>query len=649
MTINLSNHYNRFNPADGDEAILFRAGRGLQSPELNEMQSIREHQLKRIADQFMVDGSIQSGGAIVIDQDTGATTCATAEIYLRGRIRDVAERQMIIPILGDVQIGVWLTESVVTELEDPTLRDPAEGARNYDEPGAARLRIHAEWGLSNDDHTGNFYRVYDVENAVLKIKSAPPDMTGFNNALARYDRDNNGGHYIIHGLDVIYNSHDDINETYSIREGKAHVFGYEIELPTSLRLRFPFDPDLQTILSEPHQFNNPDGAKQRVNIDRTPVHDIRKVDITKQVTQTIIHGSYSGVADALPDDAVIEIVKVKQSATTYNKTTDYIFSGGLIDWSPAGNEPAPGSSYEVTYKYITQVVPTDVDERGFSVEGAVEGSLILVDYQWRLPRTDTITIDREGKITRIKGMPRRFNPKPTPAPTGQLELAQLLHNWFDDKPTNVNNTAIAAVAMGTLQDMRSDIFDLYDLVAIERLRSEAIATAPTATRGVFVDPFQNDSMRDLGQAQTAAIVDGELMLPIHADVHSLDAGDLASRPITLPYRDVLIIEQLARTGIMKINPYAAFDPIPASVTLMPPVDIWTDTETVNGADVTRDFGGGGLLSRTTETIERRTIGVKAAEYLRPITIKFNIEGFRPDEPLRNVIFDGIEINVEAQS
>lgn len=645
MDINLANYYDLDDPARGDEAILFRAGLGLQSRELNEMQSIRERQIKRIADQFMVDGSILSGGAIVIDQDTGATTCATAEIYLRGRVRDVSERKMTIPISGEVQIGVWLTETVVTELHDPTLRDPAEGTRNYDEPGAARLRVTAEWGLSTDDHTGNFYRVFDVENGVLKIKSAPPNMSGFNNALARYDRDNNGGHYVIHGLDVIYNSHDGSEETYSIREGKAHVYGFEIELPTSLRLKFPFDPDLQTILSEPHQFTDQGGGKMRVNVDRAPIHNIRKIDITKQKTATVLHGSYSGVADALPDNAVIEIVKVEQSGTTYKKTTDWVFSGGLLDWSPSGDEPAPGSSYDVTYKYITQIEAIDPDERGFSVEGAVDGSLILVDYQWRLPRIDTVTIDREGKVNRIMGMPRRFNPKAVPAPSGQLELAQLWHSWFSDTPTQVKNTAIAAVSMGTLQDMRHDIFDLYDLVAIERLKSDAIATAPAATRGVFVDPFQNDSQRDLGQSQTATIVDGELMLPIAAAVKLLDEH---TAPVTLPYKKILLIEQTARTGIMKINPYAAFDGIPATVNLIPPVDTWTATETINQADTTRILGSG-ALTRTEEIIERRTAGTKAAEFLRPITIKFRIEGFRPDEPLRNVIFDGIEIAVEEQS
>lgn len=117
--INLANYYRR--DTAHEEQILFRAGLGLQSPELNEMQAIHAAVIRRIADRIMSDGAIISGGAVVIDADTGATTCATAEIYLRGRVRDVAERKLTIPTSGTVEIGVWLTETVVTELEDPTL------------------------------------------------------------------------------------------------------------------------------------------------------------------------------------------------------------------------------------------------------------------------------------------------------------------------------------------------------------------------------------------------------------------------------------------------------------------------------------------------------------------------------------------------
>ena len=639
--INLANYYRR--DTAHEEQILFRAGLGLQSPELNEMQAIHAAVIRRIADRIMSDGAIISGGAVVIDADTGATTCATAEIYLRGRVRDVAERKLTIPTSGAVEIGVWLTETVVTELEDPTLRDPCEGTRNYDEPGAARLRVSAVWGLSTDGGTGNFYRVYDVEDGHLKIKTAPPDLSGFAAALARYDRDNNGGHYVINGLRLVWVESNDTEETYSLQEGKAHVYGHEIELATALRLRYPFDPDLQLIQSEPHQYNGGATGKMRINVDRAPIHDVRKLSIHREKTETVLHGSYAGVADALPDPAVIEIVKVQQGSTSYKQTKDYNLVAGQIDWSPAGAEPAPGSSYSVTYRHIVQVEPIDLDERGFTVENAVPGSLVQVDYQTRLPRTDTLTLDRKGNLTRIKGMPRRVNPKAPPATTGQLELAQLHHTWFKDAPTTVRITAIVAVSMGTLQDMRSDIFDLYDLVATLKLQTKAIATAPAATRGVFVDPFLDDAMRDLGQSQTAAIVDGELMLPIRADVAPLSD---ATTPLTLPFRKVVLVEQTARTGHMRINPYSAFDPIPATVTLTPPVDYWTQTETVNGADVTRIFGSGGA-TRTSESIERRTVGTRKAETLRPISITFRAEGFRPDEEIRRVIFDGIEIAVEA--
>lgn len=644
MKIHLENYYDRFDPDVANyDKLLFRSSLGLQSAEMNEIQSVLDYNMTRIANQFMTDGSVLSGCAVIIDQATGSTTCAGGEIYLRGRVRDVAEKKLTIATEGEVQIGIWLSETIVTELHDPSLRDPAEGSKNYDERGAGRLLINAVWGTDADGLTGNFYRVYDVFNGVLKIKSAPPDMTGFNNALARYDRDNNGGNYIIHGLRTRYIETKDGLMHYSLQEGKAHVYGHEIELPMSLRLKFEHDPDLQTIISEPHQFNQKGGARQRINVNRTPIHDIRKIDITVQKTAQVVHGSYQGVADELPDTAVIEIVKVSQARTTYKPNEDFIFQGGKIDWQPSGNEPTAGSTYNVTYKYITQAEPIEQDERGFSIENAVEGTLVLVDYQCRLPRIDTLVMAKDGTISRIKGTPHSYAPRALPAPLGMLELAQLHHDWFADSPVLIKDTAISAVSMTSLQDMRADIITLYDLVAEQRLKNEAMADAPAATRGVFVDAFLNDTQRDLGQEQTAAIVDGLLMLPITPSVHALDRP--SDKAQTLPFELEVIIEQTAITGSMKINPYAAFDPIPAEVKLIPSVDTWTRTDTVNQANETRLIGRGGR-TRTRTDESRRVTAVVDAEFLRPIDISFEIKGFLPAEELRVVNFDGIMIEVE---
>lgn len=644
MSKKLPDYYNRHKAKSPDETLLFIASRGLQSAELNEMQSISDERITRLMNTFLVDGAIQSGGACVINQGTGETTLAAAEIYIRGRIRDVPEKQFIIPVTGEVFVGVWLAETIVTAIDDPTLRDPAEGSRNYDEAGAARLRVTAQWGLSTENQNGNFYRVYDIENGVLKIRSAPPDMSGMNNALARYDRDNNGGNYIINGMGVSFIKHENEKISYSIQEGKAHVYGFEIEFPTALRVEYPFDPDLQTILSEPHQYQAGSNGKMRVDVDRPPINNIIKVDITKEKTTTIIHGSYSGVVDALPDNSIIEVLEVKQNSTVYQSTRDFIFKGGNLDWSPSGQEPAPGSSYQVKYKFITQAEIEAQDETGFTVSGAVAGSLVLVDYQWRLPRIDTLSLDREGKVHRIKGLPDRINPKPANVPLGQLELAQLNHRWHSKNPTKIISTAVAAVSMSTLQAMRQDIMSLYDLVAIERLKTDAVASAPAATRGVFVDPFLDDDLRDLGQSQTAAIVDGELILPIRADIKPLDS---TNRPITLPYEREVIIDQTAQTGHMKINPYAAFGGVPATVTLSPPTDVWTVTETVNLADETRIIGTGLRTREVSDIIERQTKPPRPAEFLRPIEIRFEIHGFIDGEELRAVNFDGVNIAVTS--
>jgi hypothetical protein len=41
----------------------------------------------------------------------------------------------------------------------------------------------------------------------------------------------------------------------------------------------------------------------------------------------------------------------------------------IVNWSPAGAEPAPGSTYYCTYDYMTNVEPLDPDYDGFSVGG----------------------------------------------------------------------------------------------------------------------------------------------------------------------------------------------------------------------------------------------------------------------------------------
>ncbi|WP_168464790.1 DUF4815 domain-containing protein [Wolbachia endosymbiont of Ctenocephalides felis wCfeT] len=645
MTLN--SYYNRFNPDKKYERSLFLAGRGLQSAELNEMQDYALSKLKGIGDAIFRDGDVITGSDCIIDTETGKTTLEAGKIYLRGSVRGVEQAEFTIPINTTVRIGVYYAESTITELEDSALRDPAVGTRNYQEVGAARLKSTITWGyqaegVSPSSANGEFYPIYNVENGILIQHSAPPQANLVTTALARYDREANGS-YVVEGLEVMF-LHTEEGEgkvekmgkkqVFVVNEGKAHVDGYEIELPHSLRVYFDEDPDIKAVESEPHTFQPNNQKTMELKVNDFPIKEIKKVDITVQKTITITHGSYSGAVDPIPDSAILEIIQIKQGNVIYENSTDYKLKSGDVDWGLSGKEPSPGSSYQITYRCRTYAAPADINEQGCTVKGAVDGTLVLVDYTWKMPRYDLITIDAKGTVRRIKGISHSWQPSMPKAPPGQLSLAHIYQEW-NEKP-KVTNNAIHAVPMNDLESMKKGISDLYSLVAQERLKNDANSRDPTTKKGVFVDPFFDDDMRDQGITQTAAIVNRELILPINATVVDINSGKI---PQLLPYALEPVLEQLLQTTEMKINPYQAFDPIPAKVTINMNVDHYTEVKTNWSSSVTREFN----TTMNSETSELLSTTSKNAEFMREATQNFEVEGFAVGEKLKELKFDGVNI------
>lgn len=656
MTITLDGYHKRYDPADNYEKILFRSGKGLQSTELNDLQEQVIDQVKKVADTILKDGDVTKGGDLVIDTETGVVTIGASSVYIRGSVRELADAEITVPITDTHYIGVWLTETVITEIQDPDLLDPVPTARNYKEPGAGRLKIDYEWGLKTDTHTGTFYPVYRIENAVHIITEPPPQLDAITTALARFDRDNSGGSYVVTGMEVMGCPDDTENrkQVVSISEGKSHIEGFSVQFPYALRKSFDIDPDLQTILNEPITFRE-DTAGSNTMVVATafkPINNIERVSIVKTKTADVIRGADSVESDPLPDSSIPEITSVVQGAVTYVEDTDWQKDGVKVKWLTGGNKPASGSTYSVTYTYMSQVGPTDVTDTGFTVGGADEGSNILVDYQWKMPRIDVITLDQNGEVRRIKGIPQRFYPRVPKTPEYQLTLAQIAQTWFSGEDLKIDNNAVHTVSMSELTGMKQQIADLYDLVTIERLRNNANASDPAAKKGVFVDPFLDDDMRDQGEPQTAAIVDGELMLPITETI--IDVGGTVMETLkTLPYTHEVIINQPMYTGDMAVNPYQAFEPVPPKVTLTPQVDRWTATETTWLSTITRRFTRwvgwwrfweSGRQSTSSYTQETRR--QKAAEYLRQRTVNFKIENFGPNEELTQILFDGIGVSFQ---
>ena len=673
--IALPGYYNRFDESQNYQDLLFRAGKGLQSAELNEVQSALTNRFKRVADAVFRDGAVISGESPIIDENTGAITCPESVIYAAGAMRTVPEASFVIPTVGQVAVGVYLVYAEITELEDPSLRDPATGTRNYQEPGAGRLMVTASWGHDGDGQEGDFYSVYKVVDGSLY--TPPPLSSAFLDTLARYDRESNGN-YIADGLVLSALAPG----VFSVSPGVGNVYGYKIDITTSRRLVHDLDPDLEEVTSEPNTYVD---STTDIQLNRYPVNSIDGIVAAKEKTVTLTRGSAGG-ADALPDVSVLRVESVTQGDTTYTEGADYTLSGDTISWAPSGAEPAPGSTYQVIYVYLTTFAPTeaDLDAGTLRIEGAVAGELVLVDYNWKLPRYDRICLNRQGQLVRLKGTSGRYRIFPPRVPGDLLWIGTIRQQWVGTPKVNSDGTR--NVPYSELQRQRSLVLDLFDLVAQERLRWETTEREPTSKRGVFVDPLLDDNMRDQGIPQSGAIVLGTLQLPIEPVV--IYATKNNNQSWMLPFVEETVLAQSLITRGERVNPYGGFNPLEGGLTLTPNTDRWTvrvvnwaspnsrrfttilDFLQAEGIEPVLDgrwWGHGGFhwgedIQDWRGTIEggwdgrthphgqmavwRRdelmSIG-RSSGNIRELMVHFHITGFNPSEVVVTLTFDGLDV------
>lgn len=415
-----------------------------------------------------------------------------------------------------------------------------------------------------------------------------------------------------------------------------------VEVPTSRRLSYPARPDLRTIDTEVHVGDGTES--QRITVAHPPIHAVKKVNVIVEKSVELTHGSYAGCEDALPDTSVVALLEVKQGDTVYVSGDDYTKNGDKIDWSPAGNEPATGSSYQVKYTVMTQQVPDDVDADGFSVKNAVRDSNVLVTYEQALPAYRP-PVCYPGRCVRV-GTGRRQRAGP------QVPGLSRPPCWrWPASPRH--GAALLLSSMTGCVWCRLPTFRPSMPAWItswpkwpQRLEADATTRKTARVSACLSSRCWDDSMRDQGVSQTAAIVGGELCLPIAASAYML------SRDISVPksrsYVPVVALAQTLRTNSMRVNPYSAFDPMPARVTLTPSIDRWTEYDTTWASPVTEKFDVsrdgyyhvvvGTETKTTTETLSSQS---SALEFLREIDVAFEARDLEPGETVHEVTFDGM--------
>ncbi|MFG1317998.1 DUF4815 domain-containing protein [Xanthobacter autotrophicus] len=641
---NLPGTYDRARTRPEWDGLVFRERHFAQGAELNEVQTLFRRQAGRIGDLVARDGDRISGADIVVDTATSRIILSTGTIYVRGDARPVAARIFTgVALAGNVTVGVRLTAAYVTEDDDPSLTGLAAGSLSEGEPGAARLIETTTWALSGDGQPGDFFGVYLVRDGTVIDQTPPPGLSNVNAALAGYDRDANGN-YVVEGCRVTALGAAAGAQVFSISEGVANIFGYKRTRTTSLRHTEVEDWDVETVDAEPHTFEDGGAGTATIALNHGPIDTINSVVITRQATETLVRGSPNNTSDALGHTGVTTILTVTQGATTYVAGTSYTLSADSVNWGPGGAEPTVGSSYQVTYRYLDAVAVDSQTADTITVTGGVTGTTVIVGYDWRLPRVDLICLDQPGGAVYLKGTSARRPVAPL-SPVTVLPLAEVTNDWRGTPA--VRNSGVRAMHYGQIWRMWNRLVDTLDLVALERLKSDVDAREPVAKRGVFVDPCVDDTYRDAGTPQDAAVFLGSIQLAIDPTFFAIPIA----APILLDYTEEVIIAQELKTGCEKINPYQSFEPLPARLSLSPSADFWTETRTDWLSEQTQAFttnvsGARGTAGTTTRTTVADTLVDERSEileYLRQIDVDFIVRGFGSGETLAALTFDGIDV------
>lgn len=701
-----SPYYDDFDPAKKFMQILAVPGRAEQAREFTQAQTILLHIIKKLSDTILKEGSIVSGMAFSLPEDSNVLTVENGKVYLDGIIHDFEKQQIAVTKTGVENIGVKIIKEIVTETDDASLRDPAQGYENYSQPGAHRLRARVVLTL-NDDTAPTIYRFVD---GVLQVDPVKPQLDIISDILARRTYDESGN-YKVSGLTLWAEDLDDDFINLNVEAGKAYILGYEVIKPASVKVKVNKAKDTRLIQNEIKTFVS---GTNKYRLDSNPVKDITRVVAQVLVKrERMTRGSQVGGIDDLSKTSVSFIERVWVEDGTGNVIKEYVpdvdyqlVNSRSISWAPGGQEPNIGSTYYVTYRYNKTM------EKGVDYVLAVEGTgdsmdkryyvdftpnlgvdpipntQFFVDYEFYLARKDLVSIDKDGNIIITKGQSDLPHIVTTPINNDP----NILHLGTVYLPPNsgraiTNSYAVTRLSMEELQRVVQRVNDLEYNQAMTALDKEAMqGESPTNLRGIFSDGFHNTSKADLTHPDfniAFSLETGEIVLPA-SDIRARQPNILPTssvktwgRIITAPMTEEATIQQPYATGTMLVNPYNVFNKM-AILRLTPEVDNWVDIEKIviekqetatyrvhrwwyHGGtfwndtekwlfenlklDAGQTWNGWNDITGTITTSSAKTILDEAVQFMRQREVQVEVKNLLPYANNLECYFDGIKVSL----
>jgi hypothetical protein len=208
-------------------ALLPRAKKVLQSPEIADLQGIFLEHIRRIVRTFHRDGDIVSGGK---ERSLGDNQWAFTEleVVLEGLHLTVPEGTVTLTGQGTEKVGLMFNAIVITDNDDPVLRNPSEGGdwQQYGKAGAYRLGYEVAWVV---DQPGMVV-LREFIDGLPKVEQNQWEATELDKKLAERTYEVSGS-FIVENFQVKALPHetDPTQFVLMVYPGKAYPEGFRVK------------------------------------------------------------------------------------------------------------------------------------------------------------------------------------------------------------------------------------------------------------------------------------------------------------------------------------------------------------------------------------------------------------------------------------
>lgn len=598
--------------------LLAIPGRVAQAREFSTLQTILRAIVRSVGDAIMSNGDVVEGCQIIPSADRTSITVTSGKVYIDGIVTPLEEVTVPISGTGTEIVGVKIVESIVTESDDPTLRDPAQGFDNYNQPGCNRLKRELQVVI-NDSEASPLGTLSDGE---LTVEGYAASYDVLDQTLARRTYDESGS-YIVNGLSVHTEAIDGDDDNYNIvvEAGKAYVLGYELKIPTARRITVP--KSTSTEMKTSRNIVYKDGQSSYLLYGLPYVASISSVE-------AVIDGSVqlsrsSGNSDNLTGiENISRVTKVYYGDTVYTEeqyNLDATTTTAKIVWADTSDAPPQGVSYTVEYEaYTTFTNGVDYElsvRDGASylefIEGGktpVSGVQMFIEYNKFLGRYDLVYIDQYGDIVALNGSPDDEGYEVVPdTPVNTLALAYVYNPPNGSPDADDSSLAVDVTNIGLTRFTMNDIQGIVDRVkkteynqAVLSLNDDARnRNTVNAKKGLFTDPLVDFSRIDMYYNVNTEGAPIDISKPTYSMAIDLDVG-IAYLPVEVFTYDMteitsnttkrynrlvtlnatgenVVLSQPNATKSFLVNPYSVFPQLP-EVIVTPAVDSWVENTTV---------------------------------------------------------------------